>query len=140
YHRDPSEWDMPACPVVKAYKNWDFLGSSHARHIRILTEYEETLQRLRANGVRSTVMFFGSARAKDRPQYDAAMAKLRSELEIADAGSADAKAAEASIKKLEASEWSELTWSPPAFDGDDESCRLVLSLWILSVRVHGEDD
>ena len=31
YHRDPSAWDKPV-PVVKAYRNVDFLNSSHARH------------------------------------------------------------------------------------------------------------
>ncbi|KAL1524986.1 hypothetical protein AB1Y20_019862 [Prymnesium parvum] len=105
YHRDPSEWEMPACPVVKAYKNWDFLGSSHARHIRILTEYEETLQRLRANNVRSTVMFFGSARSKDRKQYDKAMKQAKAELEAAEAGSEAFQKAEGVIKRLETSEW-----------------------------------
>jgi len=105
YHRDPSEWSAPACPVVKAYKNGDFLNSSHARHIRILAEYEETLQRLRANNVRATVMFFGSARSKDRTQYDAEMAKKRAELAASPEGSAEQKAAQEAIKRLEKSEW-----------------------------------
>ena len=34
YHRDPSVWDKPV-PVMKAYRNHDFLNSSHARHLRI---------------------------------------------------------------------------------------------------------
>ena len=49
YHRDPSSWEQGATPVVKAYRNQDFLNSSHARHLRILAEYEETMQRLSAN-------------------------------------------------------------------------------------------
>jgi len=105
YHRDPSEWSAPACPVVKAYRNTDFLNSSHARHIRILAEYEETLQRLRSNGVRATIMFFGSARSKDRAAYDVAMAKLKEDLAAAPAGSEAQKKAEGAIKRLEASEW-----------------------------------
>ena len=55
----------------KAYKNAEFLNSSHARPLRILAEYEETMQRLAANGIKATVQFFGSARAKDREQYEA---------------------------------------------------------------------
>ena len=96
---------MPGCPVVKAYKNTDFLNSSHARHIRILAEYEETLQRLRANGVQATVMFFGSARSKDRPQYDAAMAKAKADLAAAAPESEAATKAKGVIKRLEQSEW-----------------------------------
>lgn len=52
---------MPIHPT-KAYKNLDFLNSPPARHIRILCEYEETRQRLRSQGVRDTIVMFGSAR------------------------------------------------------------------------------
>lgn len=34
YHREPSEHELPECPVTKAYRNSTFLNSSHARHIR----------------------------------------------------------------------------------------------------------
>lgn len=54
---------MPKVPQ-KAYKNLDFLSSPAARHIRILCEYEETRQRLKTQGVRNTLVFFGSARIK----------------------------------------------------------------------------
>ena len=76
YHRDPSEHELPHCPTTKAYRNNAFLNSSHARHIRILCEYEETMQRLRAMSVRATVMFFGSARSKDHDAYKKALEKL----------------------------------------------------------------
>ena len=45
YHREPSSWDKPT-PTIKAYKNPDFLNSSHARSMRMMCEYEETMQRL----------------------------------------------------------------------------------------------
>lgn len=48
----------------KAYKNLEFLNSSAARHIRILTEYEEPRSRFKAMGVSDTIVFFGSARAR----------------------------------------------------------------------------
>ena len=31
---DVPEWKKPPCPVTKAYRNADFLNSSHARHLR----------------------------------------------------------------------------------------------------------
>ena len=102
---DVPEWKKPPCPVVKAYRNSDFLNSSHARHIRILAEYEETMQRLRANDVRATIMIFGSARSKDREQYDHAMFLEQTKLAAAAAGSAEAEAATAAIARMKASEW-----------------------------------
>lgn len=64
------------CPTTKAYKNDAFLNSGHARFIRIMCEYEETLYRLKRYGVKSTILFFGSARAKSRDQYDAKFEEL----------------------------------------------------------------
>ena len=51
----------------KAYKNQEFLNSPAARHIRILCEYEETRQRFLREGVKHTIVFFGSARIRSRP-------------------------------------------------------------------------
>ncbi|MFW6159614.1 MAG: LOG family protein [Acidobacteriota bacterium] len=48
----------------KAYKNLDFLTSDDARILRILSEYLEPLSRLRRLKVNSTVLFFGSSRAR----------------------------------------------------------------------------
>jgi uncharacterized protein (TIGR00730 family) len=45
-----------------AYENADFLASPSARVLRIESELMEPEVRLRANGVRHTVVFFGSAR------------------------------------------------------------------------------
>ena len=47
---------------VVAYKNAQFLDSSAARSIRILSEYLEPLDRFRRQRIRDTVVFFGSAR------------------------------------------------------------------------------
>ncbi len=58
----------------KAYKNLDFLNSPAARHIRILCEYEETRQRFLQEKVRSTIVMFGSARAKPGHVADQALA------------------------------------------------------------------
>ncbi len=53
---------------VKAYKNLEFLTSSDARIIRILTEFLEPQQRFRRSGIRDTIVFFGSARVKPREE------------------------------------------------------------------------
>lgn len=50
--------------VEKAYKNLEFLSSSDARTIRILSEYYEPKARLQRNNIADTVVFFGSARLK----------------------------------------------------------------------------
>ncbi|EOD32577.1 putative lysine decarboxylase, partial [Emiliania huxleyi CCMP1516] len=92
-------------PVTKAYRNQDFLNSAHARHLRILAEYEETMQRLRASGVRATIQVFGSARAKDRGQYDRSMAELVEQLEAAKPGSEEHAEVEERITKLKSIEW-----------------------------------
>ena len=54
-------------------------------HIRILCEYEETMQRLRAQSVRATVMFFGSARSKDSEAHAKAMEKAKTRIAAAEA-------------------------------------------------------
>jgi len=46
----------------KSYKNIDFLNSTEARSLRILSEYLEPGRRLRMNGVHDTIVMFGSAR------------------------------------------------------------------------------
>jgi len=46
----------------KAYKNSKFLNSPMARTIRILSEFLEPLSRFRKEGIRDTIVFFGSSR------------------------------------------------------------------------------
>lgn len=52
-------------PTEKAYKNLKFLNSPHARHIRILCEYEEPRTRFIEQQVKDTIVMFGSARVRD---------------------------------------------------------------------------
>ncbi|RQV94634.1 lysine decarboxylase, partial [bacterium] len=47
----------------KAYDNTRFVHSAHARTLRMLAEYLEPQSRLRLNKIRSTIVFFGSARS-----------------------------------------------------------------------------
>jgi hypothetical protein len=46
----------------KAYENKEFLHSPEARVIRMLSEFYEPQRRFRQNGIRDTIVFFGSAR------------------------------------------------------------------------------
>lgn len=65
----------------RAYENPGFLRSRDARVIRILAEYLEPLQRFQRLGVRETVVFFGSSRARGpevvKPEYEEALAERR---------------------------------------------------------------
>jgi uncharacterized protein (TIGR00730 family) len=68
---------MPKKPwLVKAYDNYEFLHSPAARNIRILTEMIEPAERLKANNVWNTVVFFGSARSKPMAQTKRKLAEL----------------------------------------------------------------
>jgi uncharacterized protein (TIGR00730 family) len=66
--------DPPHSPV--AYKNAEFLDSDDARPLRILAEYLEPMHAFHHEGIRDTIVFFGSARlASEGPlghYYDAA--------------------------------------------------------------------
>ena len=54
-----------------AYKNEEFLDSSAARSIRILSEYLEPLDHFRREQIRDTIVFFGSARiTEDGPMAE----------------------------------------------------------------------
>jgi uncharacterized protein (TIGR00730 family) len=52
----------------KAYKNLDFLSSPDARLVRILSEYLEPQARFKHEGVKDTIVFFGSSRVVSRKE------------------------------------------------------------------------
>ena len=58
----------------KAYKNLEFLRSPDARILRILSEFLEPFRRFRMEGIKDTIVFFGSARTISRTE---ALAKHR---------------------------------------------------------------
>lgn len=72
----------PTEPVIcsKAYRNADFMNTPAARNIRVQCEFQEPGLRLAEQGVHNIVMFFGSARAKSREDYEAAERTLVEEL------------------------------------------------------------
>ena len=68
----------------KAYKNLEFLNSAAARTVRMTCEYAEPLKRFEEYGVRSTIVFFGSARIASE---QAAQKELRDIEKLAAGGS-----------------------------------------------------
>lgn len=96
-------------PTTKSYLNEPFLKSHDARIIRILCEFQEPAGRLNANKVKGTILFFGSARAMIKEDFDATMADLEAKLPAA-TGEAKAKIEEkiAGLRKVEwMCEWSQ---------------------------------
>jgi len=63
----------------KAYKDLDFLNSTDARSIRILSEYLEPLSRFKKLKVNNTILFFGSARMS--PSNETPLSKYYQEAE-----------------------------------------------------------
>jgi uncharacterized protein (TIGR00730 family) len=63
-----SEEKMKRAP--KAYKNLDFLNSSEARTLRVLSEYLEPQKRFVQSKIKHTVVFFGSARVRPNLEND----------------------------------------------------------------------
>jgi len=63
----------------KAYDNPRFLHSAHARSLRILAEYLEPQSRLRLQKIRSTIVFFGSARSVPEEELEERIAALKAQ-------------------------------------------------------------
>ena len=67
----------------KAYKNHDFLKSREARTLRILAEYEFPEQVFMHNGVKNTVVFFGSSRILPKNRFEEKLSVLKAALKNA---------------------------------------------------------
>ena len=67
----------------KAYKNHDFLNSREARTLRILAEYEFPEQVFMHNGVKNTVVFFGSSRILPKNGFEEKLSVLKAALKNA---------------------------------------------------------
>ena len=64
----------------KAYNNLEFLKSPDARVIRMLAEFLEPQRRFRAEHVKDTIVFFGSARIQSEEEAAKGLKKVRSHL------------------------------------------------------------
>jgi len=63
--------------IEKAYKNLDFLNSPMGRSIRILSEFLEPMGRFKKEGVRNTIVVFGSARILPRIKAKKNLARVK---------------------------------------------------------------
>lgn len=84
-------------PTTKAFESRDFLSSRDARMLRIMCEFQEPQLRLKRNGVKGTILFFGSARSMARVDFDKTFNGLKSDL----AATSDANAKTAIQAKLD---------------------------------------
>lgn len=63
---------------VKAYENKEFLQSSEARSLRILSEYLEPEARFEEFNIADTIVFFGSARIRSQEEAEASLLEAQS--------------------------------------------------------------
>lgn len=71
--------------IHKAYNNKAFLNGKAARPIRVLCELIEPEERLEANEVKDTIVFFGSARPKPQEVIDRELKEFKEGLNPANA-------------------------------------------------------
>jgi uncharacterized protein (TIGR00730 family) len=63
--------------AVKAYNDFEFLNSPDGRVLRMLAEFLGPQRRFRQEGVKDTIVFFGSARIKSREEAQAKVKEVR---------------------------------------------------------------
>ncbi|MBL8658975.1 MAG: TIGR00730 family Rossman fold protein [Rhodospirillales bacterium] len=69
--------EKPAPRPEKAYASARFMGSRHARPLRILSEYVHPEARFEALRISDTIVFFGSSRLQSREVAEAALEAVR---------------------------------------------------------------
>ena len=105
-----------------AYEDDDFMDSTEARPIRILSEYLDPLRRFKAQNIQDTVVFFGSARVLSRSLAQRNLTRVEKRL-IRD--NSDYKAALKRGRK--ALEWSQ-------YYEDARQLAKVLTRWSMSLE------
>jgi uncharacterized protein (TIGR00730 family) len=65
---------------IKAYNNRRFLNSPDARIVRIISEFLEPMKRFREQGIKDTIVFFGSARIQPRAESGRRLHEIQSEI------------------------------------------------------------
>lgn len=113
---------------AKAYRNMEFLNSSSARLIRVMCEFEEPGHRLDEQNVENIVMFFGSARAKPKKEYEAAVAEAEAKCKAAPD---DAKACGA-LERLK-----KQAFLIPMFDAIRDLAKM-LTTWSMNRKTEGK--
>lgn len=66
---------------MKAYDNKEFLRSPEARTIRVLSEFLEPMKRFKEQGVKNTIVFFGSARTLSHEEAEGKLAEVEARID-----------------------------------------------------------
>lgn len=98
-------YEKKSTPTVKSYRNAEFLNSSEARTIRIQCELEESKWRLKKEGVKATVLVFGSARAKSRTQFDNSIRDLNAQKDSLPENDPERAVIDGQLERVRAGEW-----------------------------------
>lgn len=96
-----NKFDLPnSTHPLKAYDNRNFIHSNEGRIIRIIAEYLYPEQHLRKNGIKKTIIFFGSARIQPREKYEKEIRMLEAKLvEVSEKNKSRIKAKIQEIRK-----------------------------------------
>lgn len=113
----------------KAYKDLEFLNSPDARTIRLLSEYLHPQRRLRREGIKDTVVFFGSARLKS---HEDALEEKRLVIDAIQ----KSRAAETPKVLLDQLRMSETMVEMSRYYEDAVELARLLSEWSLSLAKH----
>ena len=105
-----------------AFHDLEFLKSSDARPVRILSEYLEPARRFRNANIQDTVVFFGSARTLSREGAERELARLKT-----DAAKQEADYEAALKRSRKALEWSR-------YYEDARELAHMLTTWSLSLE------
>jgi predicted Rossmann-fold nucleotide-binding protein len=100
-----AEFAREYTPSEKAYKNSTFLNGPGSRHIRILCEYEEPHERLKDHGIKATILFFGSDRAKSTVQFAESETKLEADIAAATASGESTENFVKELARLNSGAW-----------------------------------
>jgi len=112
----------------KAYKSSEFLNSKGSRMIRMMCELQQPGSVLEEHGVDNVIMFFGSARAKPREEYEQAV----KEAEAKAAADQSDKAAQGSLARLQ-----KQAFLIPMFDVVQELARMTTE-WSMRREAQGK--
>jgi len=91
-------------PASKAYKNQEWLSSRSARLFRVMSEYQETEDRLSELGVDHTILVFCSARGRNREQWEVQLKEAEEKTKNAETP-AEQEAAKANLLRVQRLEW-----------------------------------
>ncbi|HPS65169.1 MAG TPA: TIGR00730 family Rossman fold protein [Ignavibacteria bacterium] len=113
----------------KAYNNTEFLGSPAGRVIRLISEYQEPLERLKKNNIRDTIVFFGSARLKSPEDAKKEINSLKKQM-----SQIQPEQIEEKKRLLELMETADYDLKNSKYYADTEELSYMLTKWSISLK------